>query len=149
MHGAGLWQTGATQPHRAFKRMHAPSTADGAEWLVACLCARWCTTCEAYRLTFAQVGAQFPALRFVWVDIEDEADALGAIDVDNFPSLLIADGDAVRFFGPVTPQPQTALRLIHRALLGELGGEIDASAEGLPARIRALIAGDDPDPQAS
>ena len=118
-----------------------PAAADApALPLVACLCAEWCGSCRDYRATFDSLATHFAGRAcFVWVDIEDEADALGAIDIDDFPSLLIADGDAVRFFGAVTPQPQTAVRLIHQALLGELGGQTDAAADGLPARIRALI----------
>lgn len=118
--------------------MHAPSTADGAEWLVACLCARWCTTCEAYRLTFAQVGTQFPALRFVWVDIEDEADILGdaALEIENFPTLMLLQHGRPRFFGTVLPHAGTLSRTLVAALAGDLapaglGHTADALAPGV------------------
>lgn len=108
--------------------------------LVACLCAEWCGSCRDYRAVFDALARQFAGrARLIWVDIEDEAEALGTIDIDNFPSLLIADGDAIRFFGAITPQPQTAVRLIERALRGELGAPADATAEGLPARLRGLL----------
>ncbi len=108
--------------------------------LVACLCAEWCGSCRDYRAVFDALARQFAGrARLIWVDIEDEAEALGTIDIDNFPSLLIADGDAIRFFGAITPQPQTAARLIERALRGELGAPAHASAEGLPARLRGLL----------
>ena len=111
--------------------------------LVACLCADWCGSCRDYRAVFDSLESHFAGrARFLWVDIEDEADALGAIDIENFPSLLIADGDRIAFFGTVTPQPQTAVRLIHRALQGDLGAAVDAAAQGLPARLRTLLRGD-------
>ena len=56
--------------------------------------------------------AKFPQARFLWIDVEDEADLLYPLDVEDFPTLLLAVGDEPRFFGPVTPQPETLERLI-------------------------------------
>ena len=87
--------------------------------LVACLCADWCNVCTEYRSRFQQVQASVtadhPQAQFVWLDIEDEADLLHPLDVDDFPTLLIAVGDAPRFFGPLTPQAQTLERLVRNA----------------------------------
>src|SRR5659263_77846 len=47
-----------------------------ASVLVVCLCAQWCGVCRDYRQRFTQVQAQFPAVRFLWIDVEDEADLL-------------------------------------------------------------------------
>jgi thioredoxin 1 len=106
--------------------------------LVACLCAQWCDSCREYRATFEALAAQFgDAAEFAWIDIEDEADALGDVDVENFPTLLIADAGGPRFLGPVTPQAQTAERLIRGALAGELAASGDAA---LAERVRALVA---------
>lgn len=84
--------------------------------LVACLCAEWCNVCTEYRSRFEQVQAtitaEHPQAQFVWLDIEDEADLLHPLDVDDFPTLLIAVGGAPRFFGPLTPQAQTLERLV-------------------------------------
>ena len=81
-------------------------------WLVACLCAAWCDTCRSYRSGFDQLAAQHPDKRFVWIDIEDQADFIGDIDVENFPTLLIQRRDAVAFFGTVLPDLKIADRLI-------------------------------------
>jgi len=72
---------------------------DGEPWLVACLCAAWCRTCDEYRPTFAAAARAHPDMRFAWIDIEDHSDALGplALDVDDFPTVLIARGAALRF----------------------------------------------------
>jgi thiol-disulfide isomerase/thioredoxin len=110
-----------------------------AQLLVACLCAAWCRTCDDYRETFDALARDFrPHARFVWIDIEDDEEALGGVDVVDFPTLLIAHRDQVRFFGPVTPHAQTARQLVQRASHGPLGGVVDAALAGLPARIRAL-----------
>ena len=90
-------------------------------WL-ACLCAAWCRTCDGYRPVLSEVAAEFeaawPGLRVRWIDIEDEADLLGDVDVETFPTLLVADAQGVRFFGPLTPQPQT-LRSVLRSVLAD------------------------------
>jgi len=106
--------------------------------LVACLCAEWCGSCREYRATFAALSAQFAgAADFAWIDVEDEADALGDPDIENFPTLLITDAGGARFLGPVTPQAQTAERLIRGALAGELALAPD---HGLGDRVRTLLA---------
>ncbi len=112
--------------------------------LVACLCAAWCGSCRDYRPLFDELAAQFAGQAdFRWVDIEDEADRLGDLDIENFPTLLIATGDTVHFLGPVAPQAGTAARLIRSALAGEVdaeGGEAGVSEvpADLAARVRAL-----------
>ena len=112
--------------------------------LVACLCAAWCGSCRDYRPLFDELAAQFAGQAdFRWVDIEDEADRLGDLDVENFPTLLIAIGDTLRFLGAVAPQIGTAARLIRSALDGEAGADGRAAAAtgalaDLPARVRAL-----------
>ena len=107
--------------------------------LVACLCAEWCGSCREYRATFAALQAQFAAdADFAWIDVEDDADALGDPDIDDFPTLLIADDNGLRFFGPVTPQAQTAERLVHEALAGDL---TQVGDEALVERVRALVRG--------
>lgn len=89
--------------------------------LVACLCAAWCGTCRDYAAVFEALGTRLGAAAcFAWVDIEDEADALDALDIDDFPTVLIARAGEVVFFGPITPQPQTLARLVESAQAGEL-----------------------------
>ena len=107
--------------------------------LVACLCAEWCGSCRDYRATFEALAARFSGeADFAWIDIEDESDALGDPDIENFPTLLLVDGGGLRFLGAVTPHAATAERLVQNALAGALpsiGGE---EAE-LADRARTLI----------
>ena len=80
-------------------------------WVV-CLCADWCNLCRDYRAVFAQMAERYPGFRFAWLDIEDQADLVGDVDVETFPTLLLADAQGTRFFGPVTPQANTLARLL-------------------------------------
>ena len=112
---------------------------DNDTLLVACLCARWCGTCRDYEPVLAALARLHgAAVQCVWVDIEDHADALGDIDVEDFPTLLIARGEAVLFFGPITPQPATLGRLVDTALAGSLPAVADGRLAGLPAKVRSL-----------
>ena len=122
--------------------MQAAGIAGLPSVLVVCLCARWCNVCTEYLGRFEQVQrsiqANYPQAQFVWLDIEDEADLLHPLDVENFPTLLIAVGDAPRFFGTITPQAQTLERLVRHIVLNGAAPEM-ADPELLAAvtRIRA------------
>jgi thioredoxin 1 len=84
----------------------------GDRWIVACLCAAWCGTCESYRATFEELASRHPDKFFVWIDIEDHADVVGDLDVENFPTLLIQHHEQVAFFGTMLPDPGLAHRLV-------------------------------------
>jgi thiol-disulfide isomerase/thioredoxin len=96
--------------------MPTPPASPHPALLVACLCAQWCGTCGSYRSVFAQLEAEFPGCRFLWIDVEDEASLVEPIEVENFPTLLIAAQGQARFFGTVTPHLDTARRLIQAQL---------------------------------
>jgi thioredoxin-like negative regulator of GroEL len=85
---------------------------DGEGWVVACLCAAWCGTCSSYRAGFEGLAERHPDTSFVWIDIEDQADVVGDLDVENFPTLLLQRGDRVAFFGTMLPDPKVAERLL-------------------------------------
>ncbi|MEO5933990.1 MAG: thioredoxin family protein [Duganella sp.] len=84
----------------------------GDRWIVACLCAAWCGTCESYRATFDELAARHPDKLFIWIDIEDHADVVGDLDVENFPTLLIQHHELVTFFGTMLPDGGLAHRLV-------------------------------------
>lgn len=110
---------------------------------VVCLCAGWCGVCRDYRATFDEASAAFghsvgARAAFSWFDIEDDAALLDDVDVDNFPTLLIARGQRTLFFGTITPQPATLARLVQRALDGELRALADApEVDSFVQRLRA------------
>jgi thioredoxin 1 len=103
----------------------------GDVWIIACLCAAWCDVCTSFRPNFEQLAAQHPDKRFVWIDIEDQADIVGDIDVDNFPTLLIQHADTVAFFGTVLPDASQANRLL-RAQTGKSATELLHDAQSTP-----------------
>ena len=106
--------------------------------LVACLCAEWCGVCRDYRSVFEQVQARFPQVRFVWVDVEDQADLVDPIDVDDFPTLLIAVGDEARFLGTLTPQAEMLDRLVRdRSATATRAGPALPDADALVRKLRA------------
>lgn len=107
---------------------------------VACLCAAWCRTCESYQQVFESACAELPqqGLHARWIDIEDEAELVGELDIETFPTLLIADDEHVRFAGPLTPQPETLRRVLRAHLADATPARVDADHLTLAARLRAL-----------
>lgn len=92
----------------------AGTAIDG--WAVVCLCAQWCGTCRDYRAGFDALAAQFPTVRFSWLDIEEQADELGDLDIENFPTIFVRRGDSVLFFGTMLPYVNNLQRLIETFL---------------------------------
>jgi thioredoxin len=86
------------------------------EFLVACLCAAWCDTCVAYRPGFLAMAERFPRAEFRWVDIEDDAEALEDIDVDNFPTILVRCGGETLFHGVMLPHHEHLQRLLEKLI---------------------------------
>ena len=117
-------------------RFSSPNTAatDPEPWVV-CLCADWCNLCRDYQEVFAQMAARYPACRFAWLDIEDQADLVGDVEVETFPTLLLADAAGTRFFGALTPHAQTLSRLLDSLARSSL-----QAAPHLPAVQRLLQA---------
>ena len=101
--------------------------------LVACLCAQWCGTCKDYAPLFEGLQKEFPGARFRWIDIEDESDLVDPMEVEDFPTLLIADCSGSGFFGTVQPHAQTLRRLIQAQQ--EQSSPLAADAAALHRRL--------------
>lgn len=86
------------------------------EYLVACLCAEWCDTCVAYRPGFLAMAERFPRAEFRWVDIEDDAEAVEDIDVENFPTILVRRGEETLFHGVMLPHHEHLQRLLEKLM---------------------------------
>jgi len=86
------------------------------EYLVACLCAAWCDTCVAYRAGFLALAGRFPRAEFRWVDIEDDAEAVEDIDVENFPTILVRRGNETLFHGVMLPHHEHLQRLLEKLM---------------------------------
>jgi thiol-disulfide isomerase/thioredoxin len=83
-----------------------------SQWFVACLCADWCDTCRDYRTAFENLARENPADAFVWIDIEDDSDWIGDIEVENFPTMLICREVTPHFFGTVLPHIEQLAKLL-------------------------------------
>lgn len=113
----------------------APS---GATWSVVCLCAAWCGVCREYAPAFQALRAKFPQVRFDWVDVEDQEDVVGDVDVETFPTLLIGCGEQAMFLGPLLPQAKVLERLLLSLLDGQpASSTLPPEAAGLWQRIAA------------
>lgn len=110
----------------------AETIADDA-WIIACLCAAWCDVCNQYRPGFEELAKRHPDKHFIWIDIEDQADVVGELDVENFPTLLIQRANTVAFFGTVQPEPHQAHRLV-LALAEKTDAELNAEAQSTAQR---------------
>jgi thioredoxin 1 len=84
--------------------------------VVSCLCAAWCDTCTQYRPGFLAVAEKFPAAKFRWIDIEDHADEVGELEVENFPTIRVTRNDEVLFHGTLLPIPAHLERLLAELL---------------------------------
>jgi thioredoxin 1 len=113
----------------------APVPAPSGWWAI-CLCADWCGTCRDYRNLFEALAPAHPGVRFVWVDIEDESDVSGDLDVETFPTLLIADGQSARFLGPLLPQAAVLSRLLQSLQAWQGAGPVDTRAQAVFERVR-------------
>ena len=110
------------------------------ELLVACLCAAWCKTCAEFRDTFDKLAKDNASARFVWLDVEDDSELVGEIDIENFPTLAVFRGDKPLFYGVTMPQEG----VVARTLASLTRADRDAAAipeelAGLPAALSSRL----------
>jgi len=88
--------------------------------VVSCLCAEWCDTCVQYRPGFLELAKKFPNADFRWVDIEDQAEEVGDLEVDNFPTIRVTreqgGNEQVLFHGTQLPIHAHLERLLEELL---------------------------------
>ena len=85
---------------------------------------------------FDALALKFPQVQFKWVDVEDEADVIDPIEVENFPTILIAAGEKPLFFGTVLPHIEQLARLIQeKSAVGVKPMPHDAALERLSGVI--------------
>lgn len=105
---------------------------------VACLCAQWCGTCRDYRACFEAANQSFLQATWLWVDVEEHAHWVEPLDLDNFPTLLVAVNEQPTFFGPITPQPETLTRLLRGKLTPDVPTLQQAHITDLFKRLQQL-----------
>ena len=107
--------------------------------LVVSLCAEWCGVCREWRTAFEGVAQRHAEGSFRWLDVEDESDVAGDLDVETFPTVLVAREGRVVFLGPVLPQPALLERML--SSLQSDAAEIPGTA-ALLRRVLASSPGD-------
>ena len=111
-----------------------------AQWWVACLCAGWCGVCRDWQPVFEQQARAHADVRFAWVDVEDEAETMGEIDIETFPTLLVGRGPLALFLGPIPPSAAQLARLIASLQAQPLAAAgVGAAEQALYARLREHV----------
>lgn len=113
--------------------MDSTAPRDHDTWWVVCLCAAWCGVCREWLPLFTAQARAFPHMKFAWVDVEDEDEAMGDVDIETFPTLLVARGDDVLFLGPIPPSATQFARMLATLEAQPL------RATGLPPEAGALF----------
>ena len=108
-------------------------------WVV-CLCADWCGVCRDYRALFEQVAVQHPQLRFAWLDVEDQASLVGDLDIETFPTVLVAGAGGANFMGALMPHVQTLSRLLEALDDSSAERRVVITPLDIPALLQTLRA---------
>jgi thioredoxin 1 len=106
---------------------------------IACLCAAWCRLCDEYASVLNAAtqafGAHDVSMQVHWIDIEDDAELVGDLDVETFPTIVIVTDGQVRFAGPVRPQADTLIRLLRATVLDS---DARDTASAFPAEVHSF-----------
>ena len=79
-------------------------------------------------------------MRFAWVDVEDEDETMGDVDIETFPTLLVGRGEQVLFLAPIPPLASQFTRLLARLETQQAPDPgVPAEADALLARLRADV----------
>jgi thioredoxin 1 len=109
---------------------------ESKELLVACLCATWCKTCGEFRDTFERLSKSELGKKFVWLDVEDDSALVGAIEIENFPTLAVFRGDKPLFYGVTMPQEGVVKRTLASLQRNDRDAvEVPEEIAGLPGAL--------------
>lgn len=80
--------------------------------VVLALCADWCGTCRDFQQVLQRLAEARPEIVFAWADIEDDAELVGDIDVESFPTLAVFRAGQALHYGVSLPQEGLVARMI-------------------------------------
>ena len=113
---------------------------DQPTWWVVCLCAAWCGVCREWLPQFTAQARAHPRMKFAWVDVEDEDETMGEVDIETFPTLLVARGTDVMYLAPIPPFGSQFTRLLARLQAQRAPDPgLHAEAGDLFGRLRADV----------
>lgn len=99
---------------------HHPSMEENVDtelWVI-CLCAQWCHLCRDLLPGFAALNTSRPGIHWRWIDIEDDEPLVGDVEIDTFPTYLIADRSGVLLFAPGPIKAEALPSFVHPYLGG-------------------------------
>ena len=123
--------------HSSFPPDLPSAPAEAPPLLVVAFCAAWCNTCDDFRKTFDVLASDRRDTRFVWLDIEDDAQLVGEIDVENFPTIAVFVGDRPLHFGISLPHGPIVARLLDALDVRSPAIDVENALADLPARLAA------------
>ena len=113
----------------------ADAFSDPRRLVVVSFCAAWCETCNEFRAGYERLADARPHATFVWIDIEDDAEWAGDVDVENFPTLAVYRGSVPLHFGVSLPHENVVGRLIDALAAQPAGRSVDDAVQELPRRL--------------
>ena len=113
------------QPSLYTETLHS---LDAESWVVAFFCAEWCRSCREFRPVLDNMISSYPEAAFFWVDIEDNSDMLGELDINKFPTLLIQRGETVAFYSCIHPDTKLIERIL-RSQMEESPAALELQAQ--------------------
>ncbi len=82
-----------------------------------------------------RLAASRPDVTVVWLDIEDDAELAGDIDVEDFPALAIFAGNQALHFGTTLPHEGLVARLLQSLSLTSRPIIVPAEVAHLPEAL--------------
>lgn len=101
--------------------------------VVLALCADWCGTCRDFQQVLQRLAEARPEIVLAWADIEDDAELVGDIDVESFPTLAVFRAGQALHYGVSLPQEGLVARMIDA-----LAARPPQAANAMPKEVVAL-----------
>lgn len=79
----------------------AQLTAEKGQVLAIDFGATWCGPCQKFHPTFDEAALKFPAVKFVYVDVDENPEAAEKYNVEAVPTIIVVDtkGNETRYTG--------------------------------------------------
>ena len=111
-----------------------PEGAPAGSWVLnACSYCESGGTCREFRPTLERLAEARRDIVFAWADVEDDAELVGDLDVENFPTLALFRAGVALHYGVSLPHEAVVARLVET-----LAAAMPRAAPGLPTEIAAL-----------